>query len=77
MTIALESPDEINAFYETDGNHGGIIRWPDPESQYGKNNLDSYRGENRTYHLEAWTRYPENVTYTGNSAGAWSADSAN
>lgn len=77
VTIALESPDEINAFYETDGNHGGIIRWPDPESQYGKNNLDSYRGENRTYHLEAWTRYPENVTYTGNSAGAWSADSAN
>ena len=77
VSVALESPDEIHAFHETDGNHGGIIRWPNQESQYSKNNLDSYRGENRAYRLEAWTRYPEDVAYTGNSAGAWSSDALN
>lgn len=77
VTVALESPDEINAFHETDGNHGGIIRWPDHASQYSKNNLDSYRGENKAYRLEAWTRYPEDVAYTGSSVGAWSADRIN
>ena len=71
VTVALESPNEIHAFHETDGNHGGIIRWPDKQSLYGRNNLDSYRGETSTYHLEAWTRYPVNVPYTGSSAGAW------
>ena len=35
------------------------------------NTLDNYQGENQTYHLEAWTRYPENVPYTGNSVKVW------
>lgn len=72
VTVALESPNGINAFYYTDGNAGETIQWPDSESPYSSmDNLDSYRGENQTYHLEAWTRYPANVSYTGNSVGAW------
>ncbi len=70
VTVALESPSDIHAYHVTDGNHGGIIYWPDPESLYGRENLDSY-GEDRSYHLEVWTRYPESVPYTGNSVMAW------
>lgn len=77
VTIALESPNEVNAFHFTDGNHGGIIRWPDRQSLYGRDNLDSYRGENTTYRLEAWTRYPEGVPYTGDSVGAWITGTSN
>lgn len=36
----------------------------------GRENLDSY-GEDRSHHLEVWTRYPESVPCTGNSVGAW------
>ncbi|MDE6997430.1 MAG: copper amine oxidase N-terminal domain-containing protein [Oscillospiraceae bacterium] len=75
VVIALESPNEINAFHITDGNSGGAVHWPNRPDQYDRNNLDSYRGENRTYHLEVWTRYPENVPYTGNSVNAWPATS--
>ncbi len=72
VVVALESPNDINAFYITDGNHGETIQWPDRESPYSNmNNLDNYQGENQTYHLEAWTRYPENVPYTGNSVKVW------
>ena len=72
VTVALESPNEKNGFYITDGNAGGTVQWPDAQSLYGSmDNLDCYRGENKTYHLEVWTRYPEDVPCTGTSAGAW------
>lgn len=72
VTIALESPNEQNAFYITDGNAGETIQWPDEESPYSNmNNLDCYRGSNKTYHLEVWTRYPESVPYTGDSVDTW------
>ena len=70
--IALESPNAINAFYITDGNHGETIQWPDSETPYSNmDNLDCYRGSNKTYHLEVWTRYPESVPYTGDSVDTW------
>ena len=69
VMIALESPNEVHAFQYTDGNHGGHVHWP--ESSYSKENLDCYRGEKAKYRLEAWTRYPESVPYTGASVNAW------
>ncbi len=71
VMVALESPNETHAFQYTDGNHGGHIYWPDPSNPYGGENLDCYRGENKSYRLEAWTRYPENISYTGNSVNVW------
>ncbi len=71
VIVALESPSEIHAFHFTDGNSGGCIQWPDRQNPYGRENLDCYRGENKNYRLEVWTRYPESVPYTGNSVGAW------
>ena len=63
-------PNAVHAYHITDGNHGGIVYWPDWENPYGRENLDSY-GEDKSYRLEVWTRYPESVPYTGNSVGAW------
>ena len=77
VTIALESPSAINAFHITDGNCNGMVHWPDRSYQYGRDNLDCYRGEGKTHHLEVWTRYPESVPYTGNSTGAWSTGTGN
>ena len=71
VMIALESPNEINAFHYTDGNVGGTVHWPDRKNPYGRENLDCYRGEGKSHHLEAWTRYPESVPYTGNSVMGW------
>ena len=71
VEIALESPNENHAFQYTDGNHGGHVRWPDPSNPYGGENLDCYQGEKARYRIEAWTRYPESVPYTGSSANAW------
>lgn len=71
VTVALESPNGINAFHITEGNVGGTIQWPDKQDPYGRENLDSYRGTNTTYRLEVWTRYPESVPYTGNSVMGW------
>ena len=71
VVIALESPNAINAFHYTDGNHGGHIRWPDKQNPYVRDNIDCYRGENRSHHLEVWTRYPESVSYAGNSVEVW------
>lgn len=70
IVVALETPNEVHAFRVTDGNNGEVIRWPDRQNPYGRTNLDSY-GENRAYHLEAWTRYPEEVSFTGASKNAW------
>ena len=71
VTVALESPNEKNAFHITDGNAGETVQWPDRENPYGRDNLDCYRGEGKSYHLEVWTRYPESVPYTGNSVMGW------
>lgn len=72
VTLALESPNTINAFRITEGNAGETIQWPDKESLYsGMDNLDCYRGSNTTYRLEVWTRYPESIPYTGNSVDIW------
>lgn len=72
VNIALESPNEKNGFHITDGNAGGTVQWPDAESPYSSmDNLDCYRGSGRIYHLEVWTRYPENVPRTGASADTW------
>jgi len=71
VTVALESPNDLHGYHVTGGSHGGIVYWPDHESQYSRENLDCY-DEDRSYHLEVWTRYPESVPYTGNSVGAWS-----
>ena len=73
MVIALETPNEIGAFHYTDGSHGGIVRWPDKEDPYERDNLDCYGEEGKTCRLEAWTRYPENVPLTGESVEAWPA----
>ena len=74
VMIALETPDEVHAFQYTDGNHGGHVHWP--ESSYSKENLDCYRGEKAKYRLEAWTRYPESVPYTGASVNSWPTEIA-
>ena len=71
VMVALESPNEVNAFHYTDGNHGAAVYWPDRQTPYGRENLDCYRGENKSYRLEAWTRYPESIPYTGDSVNAW------
>lgn len=71
VTVALESPNEKNAFHITDGNAGETVQWPDRENPYGRDNLDCYRGEGKHYHLEVWTRYPESVSYTGDSVMGW------
>lgn len=74
VLIALESLNETNAFHVTDGNRGGKIHWPDIEYPLSRDNLDCYRGEGKSHHLEVWTRYPENVACTGNSINAWPTD---
>ena len=71
VTVALESPNEKNAFHITDGNAGETVQWPDRENPYGRDNLDCYRGEGKSYHLEVWTRYPESTPYTGDSVMGW------
>ncbi len=72
VMVALESPNDMNAFHCTDGNNGGQVYWPDPQSPYSRENLDCFGTEGKTYRIEAWTRYPENVPYTGESINAWS-----
>lgn len=71
VEIALESPNETHAFQYTDGNHGGHIHWPDPSNPYGGENLDCFQGEKASYHIDVWTRYPENVPYSGTSVNVW------
>ena len=70
VTIALESPNEMNGFHYTDGNNGSAVNWPDAQDPYSREVLGCY-GSDRTYRIEAWTRYPENVPFTGGSANAW------
>ena len=70
VMVALESPNGTNTIYCTDGNNGGTVYWPDTLSPYSREALDCY-GTGKTYRIEAWTRYPENVPCTGESANAW------
>lgn len=72
VVVALESPNEQNAFHITDGNAGETVQWPDNSSPYSNmSSLDSYRGEDKNYHLEVWTRYPESIPYAGDSVMGW------
>ena len=72
VVVALESPNEKNAFHITDGNAGETVQWPDNSSPYSNMiNLDCYQGEDKNYHLEVWTRYPEDIPYTGGSITGW------
>ena len=76
VTIALESPNEANAFHITDGSCNSMVCWPDSNDPNGRDNLDCYRGEHADYHLVVWTRYPEDVPYAGTGVNAWPADTA-
>lgn len=71
VIVALESPNGMHCFHYTDGNHGSTVYWPDPLSPYSRQNLDCFAEEGKTYRIEAWTRYPANVPYTGESIDAW------
>ena len=68
--VALESPNEMNLVHYSDGNHGGTVYWPDTQDPYSREVLNCY-GAGKTYRVEAWTRYPESVPYTGRSVNAW------
>ena len=70
VMIALESPNGMNAFHCTDGNNGQTVYWPDTQKPYSREVLDCF-GSGKTYRVEAWTRYPESVPYTGESVNAW------
>lgn len=74
VTVALESPNKMNAFHITDGNCNSKVYWPDVTDPNSRDILDCYRGEYASNHLEVWTRYPENIPYTGSSVNAWPAD---
>ena len=72
VMIALESPNGVNAFHYTDGNHGETITWPNPEHPDLRSySLTGFSGGRVPHHLEVWTRYPENVPFTGESVEVW------
>ena len=70
--IALESPNQEGRFHYTDGNHGEMITWPSPEHPDLRSySLTGFSGGRVPHHLEVWTRYPENVPFTGESVEVW------
>ena len=71
VMVALESPNAMNALHYTDGNNGMAVYWPDENSSYSRENLTCYLEDGATYRLEAWTRYPDTVPFTGASANVW------
>lgn len=71
VTIALESPNGLNSFHYTDGNNGAAVYWPDPQKPYSREVLNCYGAEGKAIRVEAWTRYPESVPFTGASTNAW------
>ena len=78
VAVALETPNNINAFHITDGNHGETVQWPDSSNPYSNiDNLDCYQGEGKSHHLEVWTRFPEDVLHTGDSTDTWLAQEKN
>ena len=74
VVIALESPNQEGRFHYTDGNSGEIITWPSTEHPDIRSySLTGFSGGRIPHHLEVWTRYPENVPFTGESVEAWPA----
>ena len=74
VVIALESPNQDGRFHYTDGNHGEIITWPSTEHPDIRSySLTGFSGGRIPHHLEVWTRYPENVPFTGESVEVWPA----
>lgn len=70
--ISLESPNEEGRFHYTDGNGGETIWWPDKDhANLRSYSLTGFSGGRIPHHLEVWTRYPDNVPYTGNSVEVW------
>lgn len=69
VVIALESPNQENRFHHTDGNSDETVQWPDTDCPRSYN-LSGFIGISPR-HLEVWTRYPENVPYTGKSVEIW------
>ena len=74
VAVALESPNYEGRFHRTDGNHGETIQWPDSDSlrSYSLSGFTGYSPR----HLEVWTRYPESISYTGNSVEIWPKDNS-
>lgn len=74
VVIALESPNQDGRFHYTDGNSGEIITWPSVEHPDIRSySLTGFSGGRIPHHLEVWTRYPENVPFTGESVEVWPA----
>ena len=74
VVIALESPNQEGRFHYTDGNSGEIITWPSTEHPDIRSySLTGFSGGRIPHHLEVWTRYPENVPFTGESVEVWPA----
>ncbi len=72
VVVALESPNKEGRFHYTGGNHGESIIWPSPEHPDLRSySLNGFSNGRIPHHLEVWTRYPQNVPYTGNSVEAW------
>lgn len=62
VEVALESPDPQQCFHTTSGNCGATVCWPDGPG--GKTVMDCY-GSSKNYRIEAWTRYPDSIPFTG------------
>lgn len=62
VEVALESPDPQQCFHTTSGNCGATVWWPDGPG--GKTVMDCY-GSSKNYRIEAWTRYPDSIPFTG------------
>ena len=72
VVISLESSNAEGRFHYTDGNSGDAIWWPDKDyANLRSYSLTGFSGGQIPHHLEVWTRYPQNVPYTGNSVEAW------
>ena len=61
----------MNSFHYSDGNNGGTVYWPNPQKPYSREALNCYGTEGKAIRVEAWTRYPESVPFTGASTNAW------
>lgn len=71
VAIALESPNAEGRFHRTDGNSGEMVVWPNEDNPDIRSySLSGFTGYSPR-HLEAWTRYPKSISYTGNSVEIW------
>ena len=77
VVLSLESPNAEGRFHYTDGNSGEAIWWPDKDhANLRSYSLTGFSGGRIPHHLEVWSRYPENVPYTGSSVEAWPIDNS-